>query len=125
MKFFATVIFAATLMESAYACRCFPHFETKTYQVIKKTWYGKKVQYSCRYECRSNSKTETVIGFHEKKLYGDEAGNEIVCDGTIYREQYSNSRGWFIWVYEGSEWFNPKKSNSKTLQEWANSNKCK
>lgn len=106
----------------AFACSCYPRFETKTYQEIKKTMLGKRVKYTCQYECRSNGKTEIVTGHHLKRLYGEEAGNELVCDGTVYREQYSNARGWFIWVYERSEWFNPKKSNSETLKEWARNN---
>ena len=125
MKYFIILFITSIIVAPAYACRCFPSFETKTYQELKKTWYGKRVKYSCRYECRGNGRTEVLTGYHEKRLYGEETGNEIICDGTIYREQYSNSRGWFVWVYEGSEWFNPGKSDSKTLQDWAKDNKCK
>lgn len=105
-----------------YACRCFPSYSTKTYQEIKDTWYGKKVSYSCDYECVSEKMNETIEGFHSVRIIGSEKGNEIICDGTIYKEYYSSSNNWFRWVYKDSEWFNPSSSKSQTLKDWAKSN---
>jgi hypothetical protein len=117
------IISLATLgMAQAYACQCYPSYSTKTYQEIRDTWYGKKVSYSCLYECRSGNITEQIEGFHIVKVIGSEKGNEIVCDGTVYKEVYSPASGWFGWVYKDSEWFDPKKSKSKDLKSWAKFN---
>ena len=122
MKKSVYIMVIMALVPSAEACQCFPSYTSKTYQEIKETWYGKKVSYSCLYECVENGSKEVVEGFHQKKIMGKESGNEIVCDGTIYKETYVSSTGWFRWDYVGSEWFSPTQSNSKDLKNWAKKN---
>lgn len=103
----------------ASSCSCFPHYETKKYTTVQDTWYGMKVQFTCKYSCESKWGSEVVIGAHKKTIIGEERGYETVCDGTIYQESYSTHLGRFIWIYKTSEYFNPKKANSKTLRAWA------
>lgn len=65
-----------------------------------------------------------IEGFHRKTIIGEELGNEIVCDGTIYKEMHSEADRWAYWSYEGNEAFNPTQSKSPTLREWAKSQGC-
>lgn len=123
MKRAIFIIFLTTQgLAQASSCQCFPSYSSKSYQEIQDTWYGKKVRYSCLYECRNRNLTEQIEGFHTKKILGSEKGNEIVCDGTLYKEVYSPASGWFGWVYKDSEWFSPRKSKSSDLKSWAKLN---
>lgn len=122
MKKIVFIMVIVTLPSYADACSCFPSYTTKTYQEIKDTWYGKRVSYSCLYECESSGSKEVIEGFHQIKIMGKEKGNEVICDGTIYKEIYSPSTGWFRWDYVGSDWFSPTKAKSNDLRKWAKQN---
>jgi len=74
--------------------------------------------------CVHKGRREIIVGTHKKKIYGKEQGHEIVCDGTIYKEQYSTAMQWFIYVYTESVSFVPMKSNSLNLRQWA-ANNCR
>ncbi|MGE3610858.1 MAG: hypothetical protein AB7I27_14800 [Bacteriovoracaceae bacterium] len=111
-----------SLLNNALACSCYPHYESKKYFLIKDTWYGSKIGYTCAYECEADSLNELVIGEHVKRIYGEEQGNEIVCDGTIYVETYSSVLEKFIWEFKEARSFNPRRANSKTLRIWAKEN---
>jgi hypothetical protein len=117
VKFF--VIITLFISTGALACQCYPDYKTKTYQKIEDKWYGKKAFFTCKYECKDGGFKEEIVGSHEVTIVGKEKGNEIICAGTIYRERYNAHTQWFIYHYEGSQWFNPKKSKSKELNEWA------
>lgn len=108
------------------SCVCKTNETTKNYQERVKTWYGMKVRYTCQYECTNEyGETEHLAGVHSKKLVGKEKGNEIICDGTIYQEQYSTATNWFYWKYVGNKPFNPQDSDSQTLRSWAQNNNCR
>lgn len=125
-KLLLTLIFLSFSAASFASCVCKTNETTKTYQQRDKTWYGMKVRYSCLYNCtNSNGETETVEGFHAKRIVGNEKGNEVICDGTIYEERYSAATNWFYWQYIGNKPFKPQKSDSLTLKAWAEENNCR
>lgn len=108
------------------ACVCTTNETTKSYQERSNTWYGMKVRFSCQYDCRNAlGESERLEGFHHKRVVGKEKGNEIICDGTVYKEQYSAATNWFYWKYEGNRPFDPLKSDSLTLKQWAEAHGCR
>ena len=100
------------------SCQCYPNVASKRYQLIENTWYGKKVKFSCDYECQSPSGGENVTAFYDKNIWGREKGNEIICEGTNYIQKYSTSSGWFYWEYRNSYSFNPYSSKNQNLNDW-------
>ena len=107
------------------SCSCITKESTKEYQKNSYTWYGTTAHFSCRYVCTNpKGKTEEIQGFHKKTIVGDERGNEIVCDGTQYKEVHSPVDHWAYWNYEGNIAFNPVNSKSVTLREWAKNQNC-
>lgn len=110
----------------AQSCVCKTNETTKSYQERSNTWYGMKVRFSCQYHCQNaRGESERIEGFHNKRIVGTEKGNEIVCDGTIYKEVYSSATNWFYWKYEGNKPFNPQQSDSLNLKQWADANGCR
>ncbi len=126
-KYLLTFIFLTFSISSFAAnCVCKTNETTKTYQERSNTWYGMKVRFSCQYECTNGKgERELIEGFHNKRVVGKEKGNEIVCEGTIYKEQYSTASNWFYWQYVGNKPFNPQKSDSLSLKGWAENNGCR
>lgn len=123
---FSLFLLGFSISSFAATCSCKTNESTKTYQDRTNTWYGMRVQFSCEYECRNaKGQIDRFVGFHNKKIVGKEKGNEIVCDGTIYQEQYSAATNWFYWKYVGNKTFNPLKSDSLTLKDWAEENNCR
>lgn len=127
MSKFLFILCCFTLSLSSFAsCVCKTNETSKVYQERSRTWYGMKVKFSCIYDCtNSDGQTERIEGFHSKKIIGQEKGNEIICDGTIYQEQYSTATNWFYWKYIGNKPFDPKESDSSTLREWAEAHYCR
>lgn len=106
-----------------WACTCTPLSETKRYSSIEKKWHSTKFTYTCRYECKSrHAREEEVTGTHEKRIFTRERGDEIVCDGTLYKEYYNTSTNWFSYKYIGTQSFDPRKSSSQTLRGWGQEN---
>lgn len=121
MRFFLFILFAFQIQQiQASTCTCVTRESTKEFQKYSKDWYGTSAQFSCRYECSSSDgRIDVIEGFHKKTVIGEEIGNEIICDGTIYKEVRSKVDNWSYLKYEGNEPIDPKISQSPTLRAWA------
>ena len=111
----------AVLVEKPVNPVCKAEPATKTYPKGQwKTWYGRTVsEVRCHYVCTSdNFPTMTLEGSRTVSFFS-ERGWELSCHGIPYREQYNNSRGWFVLVPEEPKTFNPAKSDVKELKDWA------
>ena len=125
VKVFAAFLSVAFLFSSAFAdCVCTADPYSKKYSEYRKTWYGSVRAWNCAYTCTDGSDTETLIGSHRDRYYGDETGLEGICDGLIYKYEYIIVMNRFIYAYQGIGPVDPQKSSSKDLNDWAKIHKC-
>lgn len=119
-RFSLFLILVCMQSPAVFACSCIADPSSKTYQLLQKTWYGTKRNWSCQYECTDTKKVKTsVLGFHRDWYLSKDEGLEGICDGLKYTKQYIPARDTFTWVFQKAEGFNPKKSSSKELREFA------
>jgi len=106
-------------------CVCTADPYSKKYSEYRKTWYGSVRGWSCAYTCTDGAESETLIGNHRDRYYGDENGLEGICDGLIYKYEYIIVMNIFTYAYQGIGPVDPRKSSSKDLQAWAKIHNCK
>lgn len=113
------------IIANSYANTCSCIYREGFYKQIthkQEMWWGDKVEFDCDYECSNGTNNVIHRAQHKTWYLGKEDGDEIVCEGTIYKQKYSDATNWFYWQYSGSKAFSPKKSHSADLKNWAREN---
>lgn len=112
------------------ACSCAWDNTTKDYPENSKTegTFSTTVRYRCGYLCKDSSgQVQHVIGDHQVTYRGQEAGNEVVCEGLRY-ESHENPTGsfgrWILYMWDGITYsFDARTSKSPTVRGWSQ-NSC-
>ena len=114
---FVLLFFSSLFAHAECSCTVDPY--SKKYSEYRKTWYGSVRAWNCAYTCTDGVETETLIGNHRSRYYGDETGLEGICDGLIYKHEYIIVMNIFTYAYAGIGSVNPAKSSSDDLNSWA------
>ncbi|MCB0349273.1 MAG: hypothetical protein KDD37_10590 [Bdellovibrionales bacterium] len=113
---------------SAFAgnCRCiYKSGSPKQATQVNKHWWGTSMKYYCDYTCYIDGKETTIRANHSTWWTGKEQGNEFICEGTVYKEQYSTYSNWFYYSYVKSNPFEAEDSETEELQSLAKSKSCR
>jgi hypothetical protein len=110
-------------------CNCIWDNSTKEYPENSKSkgFFSTTVKYNCGYICKdSTGVLQQVLGHHSAS-YGNEAGNEVVCDGLKYEPHNTppgtSSNRLFVYMWDGiTRAFDARNSASPTLRLWAANN---
>lgn len=107
-------------------CMCRPDLFTKKYQRLENHWWGSSRSWTCEYTCTLDSgdkiREERVLGSYTSRFFGEDNGDEGLCEGVIMREEYHAFLGKFVFLLEGTHEFSPSKSKSQALRAWSASN---
>lgn len=108
----------------AFACQCIADPFSKQYVYYKKTWYGTKRKWTCKYTCQDAQQKQTQITGTHEDWYISDRGLEGICDGLHYVNRYSNAKMDFIWTLEEARHFDASESTALELKQW-NQSSCR
>lgn len=133
IKLVLVFMFLTSFAQAKDMCSCLPLPSTKTYpgNPRKKHILGYSVAWSCTYKCskvtiENGIKNEALVqGSYLEHYFFEENGLEGVCEGMIYEPVFNVNLNRYIYTYNGKNTdFNPLKSNSRELVQWAKFNSC-
>ena len=115
---------------TGFACSCIFDSTVKKIDEYEKQWLGHTRRVTGNYYCEDtdvpNSKERVENATHTERHYGADHGREGNPLGTTYSEEARYNSYTNTWTYDqtGYKAFNPKKTNSVQLQNWANRCGC-
>ncbi len=115
----------ASLQSFASNCVCTANPNTKAYTAdgVVNTWWGGVRKWSCVYSCESHKNPPVEIrGSHKEKYFGADEGLWGICDGLVYVNEYNAYAERFVWAFSRIGTFDPVKSKSPELKQWAQGN---
>ncbi len=111
-------------------CLCRPDLYSKKYQQLESHWWGSSRSWTCEYICTvefpvessDHKKEERVLGSYSSRFYGEDNGDEGICEGAVMAEEYNPQMGKFVFLLQGTREFSPAKSSSQALRNWSLNN---
>ncbi len=112
-------------------CGCSPIPTSKAYigAARKRHIIGYSIDWSCTYRCIKdtdlNEAPSSVTGAYHGYYIGSENGTEGICEGMVYKSEFSAMLNQEVYMYMGENFsFKPSKSKSADLKKWAETNNC-